>query len=131
VPLFDPTIAAQEVTTRDGRDYSVRWLQRRSPFQIQHEGPLHQVKIGFRVATFQAQRQVWLEQDDQALPVRLSVRKSFWERGDVWLANTVTLHTGENRFAIVTDGSSVDVTPGRPVFLLLIDGIRVEPALQP
>uniref|UniRef100_Q02BE3 DUF8201 domain-containing protein n=1 Tax=Solibacter usitatus (strain Ellin6076) TaxID=234267 RepID=Q02BE3_SOLUE len=125
LPQMAPTVSGAESTTQRGLEYSVRWLQQRTEFKIQHEGAPRPVKVSFRVATYQAERQVWLEHDGQALPVRQSVRKSFWDGGDVSVANTVTLHTGENRFTIVTDGSAVDVTPGRPVFLLLVGGIDV------
>jgi hypothetical protein len=100
-------------------------LQQRSEFTIQTAGPSRKVKIGFRVASLRAKRNVWLEQGGQALPTRQVVTKSFWEGGDVLIENTATLDPGETHFAIVTDGSPVEVSPGRPVFLLLVGGIDI------
>jgi len=125
VVRFAPTVSGQEATTRGGKDHLVRWLQRRSDFEIEHQGADSQIKVGFRVATYLAERRVWLEQEGQALPTREVVTKSFWENGDVLVSNTVTLKAGTNHFSIVTDGNPVDVTPGRPVFLLLDGGIEV------
>lgn len=130
VVQFAPTVSGEEKTTRAGKDHLVRWLQRRSEFEIQHQGGPERVKIGFRVASYLAQRHVWLEQDGQALPAREVVQKSFWEGGEVLVTNTVTLQAGRNLFAIVTDGDSVDVTPGRPVFLLLDGGIELDKPTQ-
>ena len=120
-----PTVSGLENTTRDGKDYKVRWLQGRSDFEINHDGPVEQAKVGFRVATFKIQRHVWLEQNGKVLPVRETLTKNFWEGGDVLVTNTVTLQPGANSFAIVTDGDSVDVTPGRPIFLLMVGGIEI------
>ena len=120
-----PTVAGQETTTRGGTDHLVRWLQRRSDFEIHHQGAAGKVKVEFRVATYRAERHVWLEQEGQPLPTRELVTKTFWENGDVLISNTVTLKSGINHFSIVTDGNAVDVTPGRPVFLLLVGGIDV------
>jgi hypothetical protein len=131
VPRLGPSFPPAEAHTFAGKNYSVRWLQQRSEFEIHHEGPPRVVKISFRIATFKVARRVWLEHDGAALPAREVGPKNFWEGGDVLIDNTVTLHAGENRFAIVTDGNSVDVTPGRPVFLLLIDGIEVTSASKP
>jgi hypothetical protein len=120
-----PTVAGQENTTRDGKDHKVRWLQRRSEFEINHDGPPEQAKVSFRVAGLKIERHVWLEHDGKVLPARETVSKSFWEGGDFLVTNTVNLHPGANSFAIVTDGDPVDVTPGRPVFLLMDGGIEI------
>ena len=126
VVRFAPTVAGQEKTTVAGRDHMVRWVQNRTDFTIDHQGSPRRVKLSFRVASHQAERHVWLEQDGNALPTRESVSRDFWEGGDVWVSNIVTLHEGQNHFTIVADGQPVDVTPGRPVVLLLIDDVMLE-----
>jgi hypothetical protein len=125
VAQFSPSVWGEEPTTRDGKEYRVRWLQQRSEFTIQNGTTPRTVKIGFRVATLRTPRNVWLEQSGQPLPVRQTVQKSFWEGGDVLIQNTAALTKGKNSFAIVADGSPDELSPGRLVFLLLIGGIEV------
>jgi hypothetical protein len=122
---LSPSVWGEEPTTRDGKDYRVRWLQQRSEFTIQNGRTPRTVKIGFRVATLRTPRNVWLEQAGQALPVRQAVQKSFWDGGDVLIENTATLRSGENPFAIVADRSPDELSPGRMVFLLLVGGIEL------
>ena len=122
---FSPSVWAEEPTTRDGKDYRVRWLQQRSEFTIQSGTTPRTVKIRFRVATLRTPRNVALEQAGQVLPVRQTVQKSFWEGGDVLIENTATLHSGNNPFAITADGSPDELSPGRLISLLLVGGIEV------
>lgn len=128
VVRISPTVPGQEKTTYAGKDHLVRWLmRRRSDFQIQHEGGTSQVKLSFRVATYLVERRVWLEQEGRPLPSREVVKKALWENGAVLVTNTVTLKNGTNNFSIATDGDAVDVTPGRPVYLLLDGDIELSP----
>jgi hypothetical protein len=122
---FSPFVWGEEPTTRDGKDYRVRWLQQRSEFTIQNGRTPRTVKIGLRVATLRTPRNVGLEQAGQVLPIRQTVHKSFWEGGDVLIENTATLRSGKNPFAIVADGSPDELSPGRLIFLLLVGGIEV------
>ncbi|MCL4844641.1 MAG: hypothetical protein KJZ79_22515 [Bryobacteraceae bacterium] len=120
-PFPDP-----EPAERRGHSFSVRWLlQRVSTFRVDHGEGERRARVRFTVATHGAERMVGLEQDGRPVGERVAVRQGFWEFGEVTVEAEVTLRPGFNWFSIATDGPAVEISPGRPVYLLLVGPVEV------
>jgi hypothetical protein len=115
-----------EPATRGEQQYSVRWLiAPASAFRVDQGETARRARVRFTVATHGAERMVGLEQDGRPVGERVAVRQGFWEFGEVTVEVEVTLRPGLNWFSIVADGPPVDISPGRPVYLLLVGPVEV------
>jgi hypothetical protein len=124
--VYPHPFPAPEPAERRGHSYSVRWLfAPASTFRVDHGEGDSRARVRFTVATHGAERMVGLEQDGRPVGERVAVRQGFWEFGEVTVEAEVTLRPGFNWFSIAADGPAVDISPGRPVYLLLVGPVEV------
>lgn len=124
---FGPAVWASEVSTFNGRQYKVRWLQRSTEFQISNSGPEQDAMIQLDLATFGGPHTARLEVNGVGAPETHSVNRVFWEQGPETASYRIHMRSGTNAVQLLSPEPPAVLPGGRQVSFLLVGDIRIVP----
>lgn len=118
---------ATEIGEKEGLKFPVRWLRQGTEFFVESE--LEEVDLHLDLATFQAQRTVYLEVNGQPSKETYTVGGDFWTTPETEARFRIRLNPGRNQVRVLAKEPPSKLSDGREVtFLMIGDARATKPA---